>query len=271
MAGDLRVWTRVYGAMLAASVREQMSYRGSFVFELVGRLTVTGLELVALFFLFQHIESIAGWTKWEVVYLYGMASICLGMGEALTTGFDDMPELIRSGSFDYVLVRPLPALLFVLGRDVKLRILGRSLQGAFAVCISVMHLQLDWDVSHLALLATSVICGVTVYAGLFVASAAQCFWTVESTEMFNAFTYGGAQMTEYPVSLYPGWLRSIFLYVVPVGFVSYVPAVALLGKTDPLGLSPWGVWATPLVAGTFLGACLFFWRLGMRRYEGAGG
>ena len=93
MAGDLRVWTRVYGAMLAASVREQMSYRGSFVFELVGRLTVTGLELVALFFLFQHIESIAGWTKWEVVYLYGMASICLGMGEALTTGFDDMPEL----------------------------------------------------------------------------------------------------------------------------------------------------------------------------------
>ncbi|MEZ4648384.1 MAG: ABC-2 family transporter protein [Candidatus Eisenbacteria bacterium] len=271
MGADLRVWMRMYGSMVAASVREQMSYRGSFAFELLGRLTVTGLELVGLLFLFEHVDAIAGWTKWEVIYLYGMASICLGLGEALTTGFDAMPELIRSGSFDYVLVRPLPALLFVLGREVKLRILGRSLQGALAVGLCLSHLMLLWDVGSVLLLVSSVICGVAVYAGLFLASAAQCFWTVESTEMFNAFTYGGAQMTEYPVSLYPDWLRSIFLYVVPVGFVSYVPAVSLLGKSDPLGLTPWGVWVTPVVAGAFLAVCLFFWRLGVRRYEGAGG
>ena len=268
---EIRFWSRVYGSLVGASLRSQMGYRGSFLLELFGRICATGLELVALFFLFDHIESIGGWTRWEVVYLYGMAGLCLGVGEALTTGFDDMPELIRSGSFDYILVRPLPALLLVLARDLELRILGRAIQGGFALILALTQLEIAWGPIQCLFLVISFACGVIVYVSLFIASAAQCFWTVESTEMFNAFTYGGAQMTEYPVSIYPGWLRSIFLYVIPVGFVSYVPALVVLGRTDPIGLPAWLPWTTPAVAFLFLGACLLFWRRGMRRYEGAGG
>ena len=268
---EIRLWSRVYGSLVGASIRSQMDYRGSFALELVGRLCVTGLELVALLFLFSHIDSIGGWTKWEVIYLYGMASLCLGTGEALTTGFDEMPEMIRSGSFDYILVRPLPALLLVLARQLRLRILGRALQGAFAVGLAASQLAVSWGPLEWFFLAVSFVSGVTVYVGLFVASAAQCFWTVESTEMFNAFTYGGEQMTEYPVSIYPGWLRSIFLYVVPVAFVSYVPALVVLDKADPIGLPTWACWATPFVALSFLRVCLLFWQWGIRRYEGAGG
>lgn len=268
---DLRVWGRVYVSLIGASLRAQMGYRGSFALELFGRLCVTGLELVGLLFLFGRIDSIGGWTQWEVVYLYGMASVCLGLGEAITTGFDEMPELIRSGSFDYILVRPLPALLLVLGRDLKLRILGRAIQGAFAVVLALTQLSISIGPLQWTFLVLSVLCGVLVYVALFVASAAQCFWTVESTEMFNAFTYGGAALTEFPVSIYPGWLQSIFLYLVPVGFVSYIPALVVLGRNDPIGLPGWFAWMTPLVALGFLGICLLFWRAGMHRYESAGG
>lgn len=268
---EFRTALSIYGSLVGASLRGQLGYRRSFLLELVGRLSVTGFELVALFFLFARVESIGGWTRWEVVYLYGMASLCLGLAEALTASLDELPELIRTGRIDYFLVRPVPALLLVLGRDLELRILGRAIQGAFALVFALVQLDVAWSLLIAGFLTLSVLAGVLVYASVFLMAAAQCFWTVESTEMFNAFTYGGAQLTAYPLGVYPGWIRVAFLYLVPVGFVSYVPALVVLGKSDPLGLLPWAPWLVLPIALAFLGAALLCWKLGTRRYEGAGG
>ena len=140
--------------------------------------------------------------------------------------------------------------------------------------------------------------------GLFLAAGASWFWTVQSSELFNAFTYGGVQMTQFPISVYPRWLRDLFLFAVPLGFTSYVPAVEALGKEamwaqwldwvpgveagaiSGIGSSPSvgassgsfapGLvemilpWMAPVVAAVFLYLCLRFWRLGLNHYQGAG-
>ena len=41
--------------------------------------------------------------------------------------------------------------------------------------------------------------------------------------------YGGAEMISYPMHIFPLELRRFFTYVVPLGCVSYFPALAILG------------------------------------------
>ena len=42
-----------------------------------------------------------------------------------------------------------------------------------------------------------------IFFGLFVAFSCVQFWTTDSTEFANAFTYGGNTITQYPLSIYP--------------------------------------------------------------------
>ncbi len=72
------------------------------------------------------------------------------------------------------------------------------------------------------------------------------------------------QMGRYPVGLYPGWLRLVLTWVIPVGFVTTVPAQALAGEVAP-GM----LWGGVGVAMGFLAAFSALFRVSLRRYASA--
>ncbi|MBX2801627.1 MAG: ABC-2 family transporter protein [Myxococcales bacterium] len=261
---------RVYALLLAASLKGQMGFRSSFLLETVGRFWLTALELVAVFVMFTHVDGLGGFSQWEVVYLYGVASLALGLAEIATDGMKDMPELVRTGGLDVVFVRPVPALVQVLGRKCRPHHLGRAGQGAVAVVAALWVLQLPVGPLQLFMLTVNVGGCTAIFVGLFIASAATTVFTVQSSEAFSAFTYGGVQMTQFPITIYGRLLRSLFLWIVPLGFTSYFPALVVLGKPDALGFGPLVPFAAPLVAGAFLGVCLAWWSYALGRYQSTG-
>lgn len=261
---------RIWLALLAASLQAQMSYRGAYLYEAIGRFLTTGLEVVAVFVMFGHVGDLAGWTRWEVVYLFGIANVSLGIAELLCDGLREMPALVRLGGFDGILVRPAPALVQVLGRQCRPMHAGRIVQGAIATACALAALDLSPGPVEAAMLAVNVLASAVVYGAILIASAATCIFTVESSEAFNAFTYGGVQMTQFPVSIYRPWLRHLFLWVIPVGYTSYFPALVVLGKEDVLALPAVMPWLTPLVAGAFLGLTLLYWCYAVDRYRSTG-
>jgi ABC-2 type transport system permease protein len=59
-------------------------------------------------------------------------------------------------------------------------------------------------------------------------------------------------------------------FVVPVGCVTYLPMLAAMGRTDPLGAPGWVLPLAPLAGFAFLGLALFIWRFGVRHYTSTG-
>jgi ABC-2 type transport system permease protein len=255
---------------LWASLRGQLAYRGSFLLEVIGRGWLTGLELVAVVVLIDQARDLAGFGRYEVVYLYGVASMALGVAELLTDGISEMPVLVRTGALDGILVRPAPALVQVLALECRPLHFGRILQGAVAVVWALLALEWDPGPIEVGMLALNGLGPLLVFVGIFVAEGATCVFTVQSTELFNAFSYGGLEMGRYPVPIYRRWLRSLFLWVVPVGLTGYAPALVVLGRPDPLGLPGWVPYAAPLVGALFLAACLRYWSFAIDRYRGTG-
>jgi ABC-2 type transport system permease protein len=74
----------------------------------------------------------------------------------------------------------------------------------------------------------------------------------------------------FPFTVFATVVRRFFTFVVPAAFVAYLPALALLGRDDPLGLPPWLAWSAPAVAVLAALAAGGIWRVGLRHYVGAG-
>jgi|TARA_B110000263_G_scaffold112226_1_gene98062 ABC-2 type transport system permease protein len=53
----------------------------------------------------------------------------------------------------------------------------------------------------------------------------------------NVVTYGGVETTQFLVSIYRPWFRDIFIDVIPLATITYVPTLYVLGREDPLGTS----------------------------------
>ncbi len=254
----------------AASMRAQMQYRASFTMGLVAQFLLTGIEVVAIWALFARFGNIRGWSLPEVALLYGMAQMSLALAQSAFRGFDVFERVIRRGDFDWLLLRPRPTALQVAGLEIRLRNLGRLAQGLVVLCWAAYTLGIAWTPLRAGLLAAAILGGACLFAGLFVLQGTFTFWTVEALEVFNIFTYGGAEAAQYPLGVYRRWFRNLFTYVLPLSCLNYFPALAILGRPDPLGTPRAVLWTSPLAGVAFLLLALRAWEFGVRRYRSTG-
>jgi len=72
------------------------------------------------------------------------------------------------------------------------------------------------------------------------------------------------------MNIYADWLRRFFTFVVPLAFVTYLPALYILDRPDPLGLPRALQFCSLLVAAVFFLAARAAWALGVRHYQSTG-
>jgi ABC-2 type transport system permease protein len=261
---------RLYRAYLLASLRSQMQYRSSFVLYSVAQFLGTGIEFLGVWALFHRFGSLKGWTLAEVALMYGMVNVAFALAEAVGRGFDTFSQVVKSGDFDRLLLRPRGTAFQVSANEFELLRQGRLIQGLLILAWGAGTAGVAWTLPKVLLLVATVLGGSCVFYGLFVLQATLCFWTVESLEIMNTVTYGGTQTAQFPLTIYRPWFRLFFTFVVPLACVNYVPASALLDRTRELGVAPWTPWVAPLVGVAFLLVCLRIWRVGERRYASSG-
>ena len=261
----------LYCRMLALSARAQLQYRVSFLLMSVGQFVATGVEALGVWALFDRFGSLSGWTLAQVGVFYGVVNIGFALADALARGFDVFgAQYVKTGQFDRLLLRPRATELQLFGHEITLYRIGRIAQGGlmlgFAVSLGEQTLQ-AWQ--WLLLLWAIVGC-VCLFVGLFMLGATLSFWTVESLEVINTFTYGGAETAQYPLSIYTPWFRRFFTFVVPLGCVAYFPVVAALNVVDPLGTTRAFQMSAPIAGVAFLLVCIGVWRMGVRHYTSTG-
>ena len=261
---------RLYVRYASISARSQMQYRASFVMEAIGQFGALGTEFIGILVLFSRFDTLEGWSLAEVAFLYSLVHLGFAFADTFSRGFDSFGVTIRLGDFDRLLLRPRSTALQLAGQEIVLRRLGRLVLAFAVIAWATTALDVDWTAAKAALTVLTVVCGAALFAGLMILHATLAFWTTETLEMTNIVTHGGVETTQFPLSIYRPWFRGIFTFVFPLGAVSYFPALAILGKPDPLGSPLWFQHAAPLIGIVFLLVCLRVWGFGVRRYMSTG-
>jgi ABC-2 type transport system permease protein len=229
---------RPYAALFRGQARSLASYRASFVLELSTNVFATVMDVVTVLVLFRVSRTLGGFTLHETLLVVGLSACAFATADLVM--------------------------------DLPLRKLSRCLFGAGVLAFAAATAGIDWTPGRVALVVVAPLAGVVFFSAIFVVSAAVAFWWVETGEVGNAFTYGGRDFTSYPITVYSGWFRRLFAYGMGFAFVSYYPALALLGRTDPLGLPAWVGYAAPSVAVVAAAAATVVWRIGIRHYRSTG-
>jgi ABC-2 type transport system permease protein len=260
----------LYGSYLAASLRSQLQYRASFLMMTAAVGATSFLEFATVWALFERFGRLADWSLPEAAVLYGLVNVAFALSEALARGFDDFPSMVRSGSFDRVLLRPRSTALQVAGSRIQLMRIGRLLQALLVLAWGAHALQIRWTLEQVGIACLAIGGGVALFSGLLVLQATFSFWSTESLEVFNIATYGGVETTQYPLSVYRRELRTFFTWFVPLATVTYFPTLAILNRSDPLGSTrAFQTWC-PLLGWLFLAICLQIWEIGVRHYRSTG-
>lgn len=250
--------------------RGQMAYRASFWMQVISNFLINGAEALALFAMFYRFDSMGGWTLPEVAFLHGMAMTSFSVADTLVVGLNNVPSQIREGEFDRVLIRPMSSWLQSVVNEVSLRHLGQFAQGTIVLTWALTQLDIDWTPTRLGMVAIMTLSAIALFSALFTVEAILSFWTVNSVEAVNAFTYGGSTLAQFPLHLFERGMRTLFLWIVPVGFVSYYPALIILGKDDPLGNPAWFALLGPVIIAAFCMLVAWGWQQGIRHYRSTG-
>ena len=114
----------------------------------------------------------------------------------------------------------------------------------------------------LAFIGVLLIGLVSVYCfWLMLASAS--FWLVRMNEVQELFD-GIYRAGQYPVGIYPGWLKYGLTFLVPLAFAITVPSEAVTGRLTWQAVAVAAASAVALVA-----TSRWFWKRGLRRYGSA--
>lgn len=259
-----------YRAVLASRVAAQLSYRTSFVADLLANAGVGISEFATVYVVFSAVDHLGGLDVWQASLVFALANLTFAVADLLVGHLDRLPTFLREGTLDALLLRPLPVLAQLATAEVSLRRIGRLLVAAVVLVVAWPRAGVEASWTSGFLLGWSVLGGVAVFSAIFVAAGALQFWLVEGGEAVNSITYGGANAAQYPASVFPGPLRWLFSYVVPASFVAYLPVLALTGQPGPAGLPAWLGWCSPLAALAVGVVALLLWRAGVRHYTGTG-
>jgi ABC-2 type transport system permease protein len=259
-----------YVRLLAAQVRSQTQYRLSFALDLGFSTVLTSLDLATMWVLFAVNGSLGGFGGRDVFLMVGIAAIAFPLADLAVGNTEKLRVYVRSGLFDAVLLRPLSSLGQLVAMDFAPRRVGRVVQGAAIYVVALAVTPVQWSVPVAVLVVLAPLAGAVFFAAIFVAGATVAFWWIDSGEIANAFTYGGKDVAAYPMTVFGGLFRRVFAYGLGFAFVAYLPALAMLDRSDPLGTPDWLRWCSPLTSLVVATLAGLFWRTGVRHYRSTG-
>lgn len=266
VAEGLRAY-RLIGGMW---IRSTMAYRASFAMTTFANFAVTALDFVGILLMFSRVDALGGWPLPEVAFLYGLSSVAFGFADLAIGSMERLGQRVRDGTLDTLLVRPAPVLAQVAADRFALRRLGRITQGALVLGYALAAVDIDWTPLKVLLMPVIVVSGAGIFCAVFVAGAAFQFVAQDASEVQNAFTYGGATLLQYPPTVFGKELVRGVTFLLPLAFVTWVPAAYVLGRPIPLGLPQWVAFAPPLVAVACCALAGLAWRTGLRSYRSTG-
>lgn len=258
---------KLYFKLVSASVRARMQYKMNFIFSVVSYGIIMMIDFVLLAAILNRFDSVKGWNLYEVGMLYSIASISLSLYRTVAPEIHEFEKYMIEGEFDSLLIRPVSPLVLLLSKNLDLSRIGGILQGVIILCLSLYHLAGTLNLGLLLLfLPIMLISGWTISFSLALVTATIAFWT-QRIKDFQTFTlYAPFNAANYPMNIYPGWLKIIFFTVIPVAFINYVPMLYLLDK----GGSLYYLLLPVIVASLFLYLSLAFWNFGIRFYHSTG-
>jgi len=256
-----RYW-HVLKLFWSTSIAAELEYRLNFAIAAISSLTNLAGSLFGLFLFYRTGYEFQNWSWEEALVVLGIFTLLQGVSATfLVPNLNRIVQQVQQGTLDFVLLKPISSQFWLSARAVSPWGVPDLIFGL--ILIFYAGSQLGLEISDYLVSLIPITFGIISLYSIWFVLGATSIWFVKIynvTEVLRGLVEAG----RYPIIAYPTAYRFFFTFVIPVAFLTTIPAEAMLGR---------GEVAWILGAGGLAIALLFFsvafWGFALRYYTSA--
>ncbi len=247
----------------ANALQETFVNRGSAILFLTGKLIRLTLMTTFLLVIQQQVSNVGGYSSAQIVVFY-LTYQCIDIvGQVLYRGVYNFGAIVRDGTFDGILTKPINPLFRVLTGEPDINDLMFLIPFAGVAAYLLHSLQITFTPLAILLYIGLLLNSFIILTAFHILIASITMLTLDVDNII--FLYRDlSRLGQFPVTLYGQILRVLLFVVVPVGLMITVPAQVLLNTPPSLSIG-----ITTLIGVTFFFLSLRIWNWALRKYSSA--
>ncbi len=246
----------------STAIAAAMEYRLNFWFAAVSSLGGLAGSLFGLSLFYRGDYQFAGWSWEESLLLVGIFTLLEGIATTFLAGsLGKIFKHVEQGTLDFILLKPISSQFWLSTHSISIWGIPNILFGLSVILYAGSKLGLG-PIDYLAGLPPIASAVMILYSLWFVMSATSIWFTkiYNLTEVLKGLLEAG----RFPMAAYPAAYQFFFTFVVPIGFITTVPAEAILGRISATTAA-----TSLLTAGVLFFISNRFWKFALRFYTSA--
>ena len=246
------------------SIITAMEFRINFLAWSLLSIFWASLLFIATEWTFGEVTSIAGWTKYEIMFIISIYLLFTGvLNSFIVPSLQYLSQTIRDGTMDFYIIKPVNVRFLMSVMKFSFDYHFKNVLSLVVVFYFLGKLQVSPNLGQWLAFGMMSVLGLAVFYNLFFIATTTSFWLINTSNLDFLF----AEIMDagkYPVNIFRGGLKVVFYYLLPIGFIASFPASILLGKFDYSQL-----FYLLLFAGLTAFISQKFWNFALKHYSSA--
>ncbi|WP_066381433.1 MULTISPECIES: ABC transporter permease [unclassified Anabaena] len=246
----------------SAAIAAELEYRVNFLIATLSSLGNLAGSVFGLFLFYRTGYTFTGWSWQAALVVLGIFTLLQGFSATfLSPNLNRIVRHVQEGTLDFILLKPIRSQFWLSTYTLSPWGIPDLVFGSMIIGYAGQRLGLRLE--NYLVSIVPLFCGLVILYSLWFMLGATSIWFVKIynvTEVLRGLVEAG----RYPIVAYPAAYRFFFTFIVPVTFLTTVPAEVMLGRVE----INW------LIGAALLAVALFwlstrFWRFALRFYTSA--
>ncbi|QLE51171.1 ABC transporter permease [Nostoc sp. C057] len=255
-------YLKVLRLFWGAAIASELEYRVNFFVATLTSLGNLAGSLFGLFLFYRTGYTFSGWSWEAALIVLGIFTLLQGFSATfLVSNLNRIVRHVQEGTLDFILLKPIRSQFWLSTHTLSPWGLPDLIFGS--IIIGYAGKRLGVGINGYLLGVLPLLFSFVILYSLWFMLGSMSIWFVKIynvTEVLRGLLEAG----RYPIAAYPTAYRFFFTFVMPVAFLTTVPAQALLGRSE----ISWLIGAAILAVALFF-ASTWFWRFALRFYTSA--
>jgi ABC-2 type transport system permease protein len=230
-----------------------------------------GAEFMMVWILIEKFQYINGWGPYEVLFLFALNLCSYAIaGSFFFTPMTSLSNMVKDGSFDEVLTKPLNSFIYIICREFNSAYISHFILsiGVMAICFRNMGIALSGV--DLLFLVVIIISGALIQAAGLIITSVPAFWIIETQGLRGVLFFQIKNFIRYPITIYNKAVQIILTFILPYAFINFYPSQYFFSKEGTILFDQGVQYFSPIIGVALFLIAYKFWVFGINHYKSTG-
>lgn len=256
---------KLYIRFISKYFKSMMAYKLDFTVGFFSIILVHLVNIVFIGLVFARIDEIAGWDFNQMLYLYALVGLSITFNQLFFDGINNIPSFILHGGLDRLLLRPLNPLVHIFFLKLDQNATGGFLFSIGLLIYSLIKLNVIYDCLGMLFTFLTILCSIAIVLSINLIINSLSFWFLRVDVLCRLFE-SLYEYARFPISIYNQFVKTVFVFVIPLGGVIFYPArYILFGERGAFNIL-----FPVIITAFFVFLATAVWKRGLANYTSCG-